>query len=94
MKNLELIAIVASIILLGAYVLYGLIRAQQTQRRKQSRVKGRESRVKSRESRGVCFFLGRIRPGTQPITPAVERPGTGLPIYEALGVSLNKRVND
>ena len=48
MKNLELIAIVASIVLLGAYVLYGLIRAQQTQRRKQ----GRESRVKSRGSRG------------------------------------------
>ena len=43
MKNLELIAIVASIVLLGAYVLYGLIRAQQTQRRKQSRVKRRES---------------------------------------------------
>lgn len=48
MKNLELIAIVASIVLLGAYVLYGLIRAQQTQRRKQ----GQESRVKRRESRG------------------------------------------
>ena len=48
MKNLELIAIVASIVLLGAYVLYGLIRAQQTQRRKQ----GRESRVKRREARG------------------------------------------
>ena len=47
MKNLELIAIVASIVLLGAYVLYGLIRAQQTQRRKQ----GRESRVKSQEAR-------------------------------------------
>ena len=54
MKNLELIAIVASIVLLGAYVLYGLIRAQQTQRRKQGREargKRRESRVKSRESR-------------------------------------------
>ena len=55
MKNLELIAIVASIVLLGAYVLYGLIRAQQTQRRKQSResrVKGQESRGESQESRG------------------------------------------
>ena len=48
MKNLELIAIVASIVLLGAYVLYGLIRAQQTQRRKQ----GREARGKRQESRG------------------------------------------
>ncbi|MBE6324784.1 MAG: hypothetical protein E7074_07390 [Bacteroidales bacterium] len=52
MKNLELIAIVASIVLLGAYVLYGLIRAQQTQRRKQGKTKGRESRVERRESRG------------------------------------------
>ena len=51
MKNLELIAIVASIILLGAYVLYGLIRAQQTQRRKQSRAKSRGSRVERREAR-------------------------------------------
>ena len=33
MKQLEVIAIVASIVLLGAYVLYGLIRAQQEQRR-------------------------------------------------------------
>lgn len=47
MKNLELIAIVASIVLLGAYVLFGLIRAQQTQRRKQGKVKSQRSKVKS-----------------------------------------------
>ena len=47
MKNLELIAIVASIVLLGAYVLFGLIRAQQTQRRKQGKGKNQKSKVKS-----------------------------------------------
>lgn len=39
MKQLELIAIVASIVLLGAYVLYGLIQAQRGQQRASRRAR-------------------------------------------------------
>lgn len=47
MKQLELIAIVACIVLLGGYVLYGLYRANQLIRR-DKRVQPRKPRKKKR----------------------------------------------
>ena len=50
MKQLELIAIVASIVLLGGYVLYGLVRAHELLGR-DKHVQPRKSRKKRRSNR-------------------------------------------